>query len=127
MLSLLELIEVEKSNGYSEDNASAKVCQDLILEAIANSQFNRNVTIKGGVVMRAKINNVRRATQDLDIDFIKYSLTSTSIDEFLDKLNITEGVKFLRIGEIENLNRQDYHGKRALIQIEDNTRYQLNS
>lgn len=124
-LSLLELIEIEKSKGYSDDNASAKVCQDLILEAIANSPFNRNVTIKGGVVMRAKTHNVRRATQDLDIDFIKHSLTSSSIDEFIDKLNTIEGVIFVRNGDIEDLNQQDYHGKRAYILVKDNTGFQI--
>lgn len=74
MIKLLELIENEKQKGYSEANAGAKVCQDLLLKAILNSILNRNVTIKGGVVMRSKTNNIRRATQDLDIDFIKYSL-----------------------------------------------------
>lgn len=37
--------------------------------------------------MRSKTNNVRRATQDLDIDFIKYSLADESIDIFIEKLN----------------------------------------
>lgn len=123
--SLLELIEIEKSKGYSDDNASAKVCQDLILEAIANSPFNRNVAIKGGVVMRVKTQNVRRATQDLDIDFIKHSLTSNSIDEFVDKLNTLEGLTFNRNGDIEDLNQQDYHGKRAYILVKDNTGFQI--
>ena len=45
-----------------------------MLKALSIGPLSRNVTIKGGVVMRSKSNNVRRATQDLDIDFIKYSL-----------------------------------------------------
>ena len=40
--------------------------------ALSKGTLNRNVTIKGGVVMRSKTGNVRRATQDLDIDFIRY-------------------------------------------------------
>ena len=52
-------------NGYQGDNASAKVCQDIVLKALATGPLSRNVTIKGGVVMRSKTNNVRRATQDL--------------------------------------------------------------
>jgi hypothetical protein len=39
------------------------------------------VTIKGGVVMRSITGNVRRATQDMDIDFIRYSLSDESIDD----------------------------------------------
>lgn len=36
MIKLLELIENEKQKGYSEANAGAKVCQDLLLKAISN-------------------------------------------------------------------------------------------
>jgi len=62
MINLLELIENEKLKGYKEANAGAKVCQDLLLKAISGSTLSRNVTIKGGVVMRSKTNNIRRAT-----------------------------------------------------------------
>lgn len=127
MIELLDLINKEKMNGYNDVNASAKVCQDLVLKAIANGPMCKNVTIKGGVVMRSKTNNIRRATQDIDMDFIKYSLSNSSIDLFIDKLNSINGVSFMRIGEIEELNQQDYHGKRAFIQIVDNTGYQLSS
>lgn len=127
MIDLLKLIEKEKAKGYSDANASAKVCQDLVLKAIAESPMCRNVTIKGGVVMRSKTNNIRRATQDLDIDFIKYSLSEESIDLFIDRLNSIQGIKFVRIGKIEELKQQDYHGKRVFIQIIDDAGYRLNS
>ena len=125
MIKLLELIENEKQNGYSEANASAKVCQDLLLKAISNSELSRNVTIKGGVVMRSKTKNIRRATQDLDIDFIKYSLADSSIDLFIEKVNNIEGIQFIRNGDIEELKQQDYHGKRVFVKIIDTTGYEL--
>lgn len=74
-MDLNELIKLEISNGYGDANAQAKVCQDIILKAIATSSLSRNITIKGGVVMRSKTRNIRRATQDLDIDFIRLSLS----------------------------------------------------
>ena len=37
--------------GYTELLAEARVCQDIVLKAISESSMNRNVTIKGGVVM----------------------------------------------------------------------------
>lgn len=40
-------------NGYSNANAISKTCQDIILLKISNSNLNKNVTIKGGVVMMA--------------------------------------------------------------------------
>ena len=118
-MNLNEMIEAEIDNGYGDTNAQAKVCQDIILKAIAGSSLNRNITIKGGVVMRSKTNNIRRATQDLDIDFIRYSLANDSIEMFIRKLNCLEGITIRRIGEIEELKQQDYHGKRIYVEISD--------
>ena len=72
---------------YVEDNyglidARSKVAQDIILSKISKSRFKNNITIKGGVVMHSISNSVRRATRDLDLDFIKYSLENDSIIEF---------------------------------------------
>ena len=93
MINMQKLIEEANEKGYHRDKASAKVCQDIVLKALSIGPLNRNVTIKGGVVMRSKTNNVRRATQDLDIDFIKYSLADESIDAFISKLNCLDGIK----------------------------------
>ncbi len=119
MISIQKLIDQERNNGYLGDNASAKVCQDIVLKALAASSLSRNVTIKGGVVMRSKTHNVRRATQDLDIDFIRYSLADEAIDIFIRKLNCIEGITITRIGKIEELRQQDYSGKRVYILIKD--------
>ena len=62
----LELLADEfRKEGYSDQNAEARVCQDIVLKAIAESDLSRNVTIKGGVVMRSITGNIRRATQDM--------------------------------------------------------------
>ncbi|MCQ2468059.1 MAG: nucleotidyl transferase AbiEii/AbiGii toxin family protein [Clostridia bacterium] len=119
MVDLNAMIEFEIQNGYGDANAQAKVCQDLILKAISNSSISRNVTIKGGVVMRSKSKNTRRATQDMDIDFIRYSLADESIDMFISYLNCIDGLSLLRVGEIEELKQQDYHGKRVYIELID--------
>ena len=77
-MEIYELVEQAKSEGYNEANAESKVCQDIILNLISHSNLNRNITIKGGVVMRSLSKNSRRATQDIDFDFIKYPLTDDS-------------------------------------------------
>lgn len=118
-MNLNQMIESEIANGYGDANAQSKVCQDIILKAIANSSLSRNMTIKGGVVMRSKTGSVRRATQDLDIDFIRYSLEDESIDLFIRKLNCIQGISIQREGVIEELKQQDYHGKRVYIKISD--------
>lgn len=113
------MIEHEIENGYSDANARSKVSQDIILKAIASSSINHNITVKGGVVMRSKTGNIRRATQDLDLDFIKYSLEDESINDFVKKINCLNGVSISRIGKIEDLKQQDYHGKRIYLTITD--------
>lgn len=106
-------------NGYSNASAISKTCQDIILSKINNSNLNKNVTIKGGVVMMAITKDKRRATQDLDIDFIRYSLDDSSIQEFIKKLNDKE-IKIKIVAPIKKLHHQDYDGKRVFIEISDN-------
>ena len=121
------MIQKEIENGYGDANAQSKVCQDLILKAISTSTLNRNVTIKGGVVMRSKTGNVRRATQDIDLDFIKYSLADDAIDVFVEKLNCLDGITVERVGEIKELKQQDYHGKRIYIRITDSKGFSIDN
>ena len=118
-MDLRKMMQVYQEDGLVVDLASARVCQDIVLMAIANGPLNRNVTIKGGVVMRSITNNNRRATRDIDLDFIHYSLADESIKSFVDKLNCIEGVKISIDGEIEELKHQDYHGKSIKVKIED--------
>ncbi|MBR5799012.1 MAG: nucleotidyl transferase AbiEii/AbiGii toxin family protein [Lachnospiraceae bacterium] len=118
-MNLSVMIKEIQGLGYEPDDARARVCQDIVLKAIAHSTLSRNVTIKGGILMRNMTQNIRRATQDMDIDFIRYSLSDESIDYFIDKLNCLEGVVIKRVGKIEELSQQDYNGKRVYIQISD--------
>ena len=107
------------ANGYSNLNAISKTCQDIILVQISNASLNKNVTIKGGVVMMAISKDIRRATQDLDIDFIRYSLDDSSIEAFIEKLN-DKDIKIKITSPIKRLHHQDYDGKRVFIDISDN-------
>ena len=118
-MNLAIMINELQELGYEYIDAGARVCQDIVLKAISKSSLSRNVTIKGGVLMRNMTQNIRRATQDMDIDFIRYSLSDESIDYFIDKLNCLEGIAIKRIGKIEELSQQDYNGKRVYIQITD--------
>ena len=57
MINILELIEQEQANGYSAANASAKICQDLVLRALASGPLNRNVTEWSRKVAETAIEN----------------------------------------------------------------------
>ena len=111
--------------GYTELLAEARVCQDIVLKAISESMMNRNVTIKGGVVMRSITGDVRRATRDIDFDFIKHSIDEKAIRDFIKKLNVLEGITLQISGEIEELSQQEYRGKRIWVVIKDDTGHSL--
>ncbi len=127
-MNLQEMIQKYIKKGYSDEFASSKVSQDLILTAIANSKYIQNITIKGGVVMHNLSNDKRRATRDLDLDFIKYSLDDNSIINFISELNNSiNSINFEIMDEIISLHHQDYKGKRVFLKIKDNYKNEIDT
>ena len=118
-MNLYEEIEKIKGQGYSEADAQSKLGQDIVLKAISDSGMARNATIKGGVVMRSISGDSRRATQDLDLDFIRYSISDESVRRFVEKLNCIDGLTIKLTGKITELNHLDYKGKRINISLTD--------
>ncbi|MBQ3388681.1 MAG: nucleotidyl transferase AbiEii/AbiGii toxin family protein [Thermoguttaceae bacterium] len=119
MVTIQEMIRQAKLEGYTDENAEAKVCQDIVLKALSESSLSRNTTIKGGVVIRSISKDARRATQDLDIDFIRYSLRDESVRAFIQQLNVLAEFHIEQKGEIRELKQQDYRGKRVYVTIRD--------
>lgn len=120
-MNLNELISNYLSLEYDIVDAQSKVCQDLILYKIGKSKYAHNITVKGGVVMHNISKSTRRATRDLDLDFIKYSLDDNAIISFVDELNKNDKEIIIKInGKIEKLHHQLYEGKRVNILITDN-------
>ena len=119
-MNIKDAILFYQNKGYEYADAESKVSQDIVLSKIWNSKYKNNITIKGGVVMYNISNNIRRATRDLDIDFIKYSLDDESIRNFIYSLNNDkDNIKIEIVGNIASLHHQDYDGKRVLIKISD--------
>ncbi len=119
-MNLKELVNNYIKFGYKIIDAESKVCQDIILLKIANSKFSKNITIKGGVVIHNISKDLRRATHDLDLDFIRYSLDDNSIKKFIKELSrINDGIRILVNGDITKLQHQDYDGKRVNIELYD--------
>ena len=88
-----------------DDTADAKIAHDIVLKAINAASFRDNLTIKGGVVMSTITGDIRRATMDMDIDFVNYSLSNAKIDALVKKLNCIEGVSIARQGAILELRQ----------------------
>lgn len=119
-MNIEKMIEEYLKIGYGYADACSKVCQDILLLKISHSSFKKHITIKGGVVMHSISNDIRRATRDLDLDFIKYSLDDDSIQDFINKLNrVNDNIRIIIIGKIKKLHHQDYEGKRVTIELSD--------
>lgn len=50
-MDIYEAVNKYIQSGYSEDDAIPKVAQDIVLLKIGNSKYNKNITVKVGVVM----------------------------------------------------------------------------
>lgn len=123
MTDLNRMINDYQQKGYPSFLAISTACQDALITIIAASPLNKNVTIKGGVLMHSMSGSKRRATRDFDFDFIRYPLTEEAIDRFLATINNDEGgIIIKRVGEIEELSQQDYAGKRVNVIISDGRR-----
>ena len=105
--------------GYKRASARAKIAHDVVLAAIKASGMKDSVTIKGGVVMSGITKEVRRATMDMDADFVHYSLSNVAITKFVAKLDKHSDCLIEIKGDIVDLRQQEYRGKRIFLQITD--------
>ena len=106
--------------GYTEGNVEEKLAQDLVLAALDKCGYRDRLTIKGGVVMANLSKDVRRATLDLDLDFMHYPLTDETIDALISAMNnVSAGIEIIRVGDIMELKQQDYSGKRVYLSLQD--------
>lgn len=121
--TIRQLIEKNVSKGLTLTQAKNLAAQFIILSKIEKSTFVDSVLLKGGVVMYNLTQEERRATTDLDFDFVRYSISRDSdIELFVDVLNKKEPQYEVKIiGKIEELHQQDYHGKRVKLLIKDRT------
>jgi len=121
MISFAEKIISLEAEGYANGPARAKLAHDIVLKAMEKCGIAKNITIKGGIVMSAITGNIRRATMDMDVDFINYGLTDENINNLIQRFNCLDGIKIERSGGITDLRHQNYHGKRVYIDITDST------
>lgn len=127
-MNIENLVKKYIEKGYNRQDAESKVAQDIILIKVSKSKYSKNITVKGGVVMHNLSDNIRRATRDLDLDFIKYSLADQSIIKFINTLNeLDDDIKIEVIGKIRALHHQDYDGKRVLIKLTDKAENSLST
>lgn len=107
------------AGGYSDDTAYAKIAHDIVLKAVHDSGFHDNLTVKGGVVMSSLTDLARRATMDMDLDFLRYPLANDAIRRFVSGLNRAAPCRIRVSGKIETLRQQEYKGKRIHLVLTD--------
>ena len=122
MMTLQEQVNLLVGIGYKHLTAQAKVAHDVVLLAMYKSGFKAKSTIKGGVVMSSITGDIRRATMDMDIDFVHHSISKRSIESFVKRLNrVLPGIDIEIAGTIVDLKHEDYRGKRIFVTITDGT------
>ena len=119
MMPLNEMIVKNISSGMTRREAENYVCQEVVLSKISKSKYLEKVLIKGGVVMFNYTHNIRRTTNDLDFDFVRYDISNESLYSFINDLNLFEQSFLISIVSIEELHQDDYHGKRLWVTISD--------
>ena len=124
-MNIAEMVKKLIEEGYANAPARAKVAHDIFLAAIKAAGFKDNVTIKGGVVMSGLSRDVRRATMDMDVDFVSYSIGNAAIEKFVKRLNNLEGISISIRGAIAELKHQEYRGKRVYLTIADESGTQV--
>ena len=70
-MTLEKLVSEKSKEGYIQPIAESIVGQEIIISTISKSPFVDQVALKGGVVMYNISKDARRASRDLDFDFIR--------------------------------------------------------
>lgn len=119
-MDLRQIRDAYIDDGLDYQNATARTCRDVVLSLISASRMADHVTVKGGVVIQQISEDKRRATRDLDLDFVRYPMTDEAIRSFIHTLCPSDvDVKLEIVGLIEDLKHQDYRGKRVHLRITD--------
>lgn len=121
MKTIAEALASYVKKGFTTPQAENYVCQRIVLTKISKSSLSQKVLIKGGVVMFNRTGNLRRATADLDFDFLRYDISDESIRSFVSQLNEVDRQFHLDLTSIEPLHQEDYRGKRVIVSIKDET------
>lgn len=121
-MDLTRIRDAYINDGLDFQNATARTCRDVVLSLISASGMACHVTVKGGVVMQQISGDKRRATRDLDLDFVRYPMTDEGIRSFVSALCPPgSDVKLEIAGPIDDLKHQDYHGKRVHLRMTDDS------
>ena len=121
-----EIVNKYLKLGHTFRNAQNLAAEEIVLSKIASSKLSEHVTLKGGIVMYNLSKSDRRVTQDIDFDFIRYSIDEDSVFIFVNKLNsIKDEIECKIYGKPEKLHHDEYKGVRVYLILKDKNKDKL--
>lgn len=120
MIKISDLVSKYTKLGYSLAVSQNLAAEEIVLRKISASDMVDKIALKGGIVLFNLSHNSRRATRDIDFDFIHHSIDDESIRIFISKLNQNnDGFRMKIHGFIKQLHQEDYQGVRVNVLIVD--------
>lgn len=128
-MKLNDLVNQIRNEGFKLNRARVKVCQEIFMTKLALSPFKDSVIFKGGTIMYQLSKELRRSTDDVDIDFMKLSIENDKLSSFLNSIGLIDSEDEIHFKVVENqirkLNHEDYEGKRVLLEFSDSSKSTL--
>ena len=118
-----------KHDGFKQNRARVKVCQEIFMTKLAMSPYKDSVLFKGGTVMYQLSKEIRRSTEDVDIDLMRLSITNQNLFKVLNQIGSIDTGDGITFTVIENqtsiLKHESYEGKRVILLFKDTSDNQL--
>lgn len=128
-MTLTELVKLMRNDGFKQNRASVKVCQEIFMTKLAMSHYKESVLFKGGTIMYQLSKEIRRSTEDVDIDLIRLSITNQNLFDVLNQIGSVDtgnGITFTVVeDQISPLKHENYEGKRVILVFKDESNHTL--
>jgi len=122
-MTLIDLVKLMRNDGFNQNRARVKVCQEVFMMKLSMSHYKESVLFKGGTIMYQLSKEIRRSTEDVDIDVIKLSITNQNLIDILNEIGSIDtgnGVTFTVIeNQISALKHESYEDKRVILLFKD--------
>jgi predicted nucleotidyltransferase component of viral defense system len=122
-MTLIDLVKLMRNDGFKQNRARVKVCQEVFMTKLAMSHYKDSVLFKGGTIMYQLSKEIRRSTEDVDIDLIRLSITNQNLFDVLNRIGSIDtgnGITFTVVeDQISALKHESYEGKRVILLFKD--------
>ena len=122
-MTLIDLVQLMRHDGFKQNRARVKVCQEIFMMKLAMSHYKESILFKGGTIMYQLSKEIRRSTEDVDIDLIRLSITNQNLFDVLNQIGSIDtgnGITFTVVeDQISALKHESYEGKRVILLFKD--------